>query len=179
MAPSVILCADGDLFDLVEAVARAVRGSTQPFGGIQLVLCGDFYQLPPASSGNVRKKYAFEANSWARYGPCGSAAVSPYPHQPRGGISCVSKVIQLSQVFRQDDADFVDALNEIRVGQLSDGAMELLNSRYRPDDSLASQDDAGVVPTKLMTHRAAVDKVWMVAEAKRRTINGVLTLPLR
>lgn len=38
---------DGDLFDKLEAIAREVRGNAAPFGGIQLVLSGDFHQLPP------------------------------------------------------------------------------------------------------------------------------------
>ena len=40
-----------DLFDKLEAVARATRGSDAPFGGIQLVLSGDFHQLPPVTRG--------------------------------------------------------------------------------------------------------------------------------
>lgn len=45
---------DAELFDKLEAVARATRGSEAAFGGIQLVLSGDFHQLPPVSQG-VRK----------------------------------------------------------------------------------------------------------------------------
>lgn len=50
---------DADYFDKLEAVARAVRKSKQPFGGIQLVLCGDFLQLPPVTKEGERK-YCFQ-----------------------------------------------------------------------------------------------------------------------
>jgi ATP-dependent DNA helicase PIF1 len=42
---------DGELFEQLEAVARHVRRSAQPFGGLQLVLTGDFHQLPPVAKG--------------------------------------------------------------------------------------------------------------------------------
>lgn len=83
-------------FDLLEAVARAVRGDPRPFGGIQLVLSGDFAQLPPVTktaggkgSGFVPpaesgKRYCFAARSWPR---------------------CISQCIELTQVFRQSDRE--------------------------------------------------------------------------
>jgi len=54
---------DADYFTSLEAVARAVRGSRQPFGGIQLVLCGDFLQLPPVTVGDRPRKYCFQVRS--------------------------------------------------------------------------------------------------------------------
>ncbi len=53
---------DADFFDKLEAVARAVRKSKKPFGGIQLVLCGDFFQLPPVSKEGDKKKYCFQVS---------------------------------------------------------------------------------------------------------------------
>ena len=53
---------DADFFDKMEAVARAVRNSKKVFGGIQLVLCGDFLQLPPVSKEGQRKKYCFQVS---------------------------------------------------------------------------------------------------------------------
>ena len=51
---------DAEYFDKLEAVARAVRRSKKPFGGIQLVLCGDFLQLPPVSKEGKKKLYCFQ-----------------------------------------------------------------------------------------------------------------------
>ena len=51
---------DSELFDKVEAVARAVRNSDTPFGGIQLIVCGDFLQLPPVIKQDEKKKFCFQ-----------------------------------------------------------------------------------------------------------------------
>ena len=53
---------DGVYFDKLEAVARAVRKSKKPFGGIQLVICGDFLQLPPVSKDGKKKVYCFQVS---------------------------------------------------------------------------------------------------------------------
>lgn len=72
---------DADFMDKLETVARAVRKNESPWGGIQVVLTGDFFQLPPVNkSGNV--KFSFEAESWGR---------------------TITTTIQLMQVFRQKD----------------------------------------------------------------------------
>lgn len=53
---------DADYFDKLDAVAKSVRKSKQPFGGIQLVLCGDFLQLPPVAK-EGEKKYCFQVHT--------------------------------------------------------------------------------------------------------------------
>jgi ATP-dependent DNA helicase PIF1 len=56
-------------FAFAEEFARVMRNSTKPFGGIQVIACGDFFQLPPvARDGAV--SFAFEADSWNKvFGP--------------------------------------------------------------------------------------------------------------
>lgn len=54
---------DAELFDKLEGVARAVRRSREAFGGIQLVVCGDFLQLPPVSTETEKKKFCFQVFS--------------------------------------------------------------------------------------------------------------------
>lgn len=51
---------DGEFFDKLEAVARAVRKNKKPFGGIQLVLCGDFLQLPPVTKDGHKRVFCFQ-----------------------------------------------------------------------------------------------------------------------
>eukprot|EP01083_Nonionella_stella_P235450 827909_1 len=87
----------GALFDLLEEIARRVRKRQIPFGGIQLVLCGDFLQLPPVKA----NKMTFEAKSWGR-------CISP------------SSMFELTEVFRQRDSDFVSMLSKVRRGVLTD-----------------------------------------------------------
>lgn len=55
---------DGDLFDKLEEIARRMRNNGRPFGGIQLVITGDFFQLPPVPDGNRVSKFAFDAGTW-------------------------------------------------------------------------------------------------------------------
>jgi ATP-dependent DNA helicase PIF1 len=88
---------DGDLFDTLEEVARSARGCTLPFGGLQLILCGDFFQLPPVSRGGASFRFCFEADGWR---------------------TCVPRTFELTQVFRQSDQHFLDALAEARAAPL-------------------------------------------------------------
>ena len=56
---------DGALFDKLDGVARQVRKKPdEPFGGIQLVVTGDFFQLPPVPDSNRVAKFAFDAGTW-------------------------------------------------------------------------------------------------------------------
>ncbi|KAK9254089.1 PIF1-like helicase-domain-containing protein [Lipomyces tetrasporus] len=74
---------DGELFDKLEAIARQIRNRDSPFGGIQLVVTGDFFQLPPVPDyGKKTSSFAFEANSWN---------------------IAIPETICLTQVFRQKD----------------------------------------------------------------------------
>ncbi|OWZ20662.1 hypothetical protein PHMEG_0004890 [Phytophthora megakarya] len=110
---------DGRLFDDLEAVARQIRRSTAFFGGIQLILSGDFFQLPPVSR-RVRGQGAdstpapllcFESSAWVR------------------GIT---ETVVLKEIFRQRDDEFVRILNAFRVGRPTAAMIDKLNERYKP-----------------------------------------------
>jgi ATP-dependent DNA helicase PIF1 len=124
----------GQFFDLLEAVARRVRGNNRPFGGIQLILCGDFHQLPPVSKDPATRRFAFEAESWGR---------------------CVRASVQLTRVFRQRDGDFIDILAQIRSGAIPEASLRSLLARCSAPLDL----DDGIRPTQLFTHRADVDAI--------------------
>lgn len=72
---------DGDLFDKLEAIGRTLRKGNEPFGGIQLIVTGDFFQLPPVAK-SVAVKFAFEADTWKQ---------------------AVKHTFNLTKVFRQSD----------------------------------------------------------------------------
>ena len=73
---------DGDLFDKLEAIARAIRNNGRPFGGMQLVITGDFFQLPPVPDYGRISKFSFDAATWN---------------------TSIEHTIGLTQVFRQKD----------------------------------------------------------------------------
>jgi ATP-dependent DNA helicase PIF1 len=76
---------DGDLFDKLEGIARAMRNNGRPFGGIQLVITGDFFQLPPVPDQDNKVKgvkFAFDAGTWS---------------------TAIHHTIGLTEVFRQKD----------------------------------------------------------------------------
>ena len=73
---------DGDLFDKLESIARSIRNNGRPFGGIQLVITGDFFQLPPVPDYGKVAKFSFDAATWT---------------------TSIEHTIGLTQVFRQKD----------------------------------------------------------------------------
>jgi len=102
---------DGELFDKLEAVARALRNNGRPFGGIQVVVTGDFFQLPPVPDKNSVAKFAFDAATWN---------------------TCIEHTILLTHVFRQKDPAFASMLNEMRLGQLSQASIRAFQQLSRP-----------------------------------------------
>jgi ATP-dependent DNA helicase PIF1 len=131
---------DHNLFELLDAIARAVRNDARPFGGIQLVLVGDFLQLPPVRERTGEpSKFCFESPLWEA--ACLTAA--------KDGI------ISLRQVVRQSDAQFAQLLNRARLGQPSETLFQLLGQCHvtvkpRPTD--------GITPTKIYCVNRDVDR---------------------
>jgi ATP-dependent exoDNAse (exonuclease V) alpha subunit len=120
----------GRALDFLDHLARTVRRDDRPFGGIQLVVSGDFLQLPPVARGS-RGDYdwAFQSRSWRE---------------------AAFHTVELTQVRRQDDPTFVRALSEIRLGHIRPETAALLRPR------VARFPDANL--TRLLTHNAMVDK---------------------
>ncbi|XP_010035891.2 ATP-dependent DNA helicase PIF1 [Eucalyptus grandis] len=107
---------DGELFDDLECIAREVRESGETWGGIQLIVTGDFLQLPPIPrNGNCmsRKQFAFEADCWQ---------------------SSFDLQIELTKVFRQSDERLVKVLQGIRKGQISPDDWEFLEESCASDE---------------------------------------------
>ena len=79
-------------FDKLEAVARAVRKKDSPFGGIQLILSGDFLQLPPVTKQPGPKKFCFQVNmvGFIDISPLAKPHLKPHAnhlHIPVSGLS--------------------------------------------------------------------------------------------
>ena len=134
-------------FAMVEVVCRSIRGEGA-FGGLQIILVGDFFQLPPVSRrervdtehlGFVdvdrekppHEQFAYESSVWRTLNP----------------LTCY-----LSEQHRQEDGDFLRLLSHIRSGEIQDTDRELLQSRHMTDTTRS-----GV--TQLFSHNADVDRI--------------------
>lgn len=140
-----ILCIDeismagAALLNTTDAVFRAIRKDSRPFGGMQMVFFGDFLQLPPVITTPVEQAagtFAFQSEAWK------SANV---------------KTAMLTQVFRQADAEFSTALNDIRMGECTERAMALLRSRHA--NSGVVDENPEIRPVIIHTHNRAVDEM--------------------
>ncbi|XP_012285616.1 ATP-dependent DNA helicase PIF1 isoform X2 [Orussus abietinus] len=117
---------DGDFFDKIEAIARHVRKNDKPFGGIQLILCGDFFQLPPVSKRDEQVKFCFQSKAWN---------------------TCVQMNFELHIVHRQKDPEFVNILNSIRIGRVTDDIENTLKATAKQ-----KIEKNGVLATRLCSH---------------------------
>ena len=117
-----------DLFDKLEQIARTVRRNEKPFGGIQLILSGDFCQLPCVDSDGI----CASASSWDR---------------------CVEEVIYMKQIVRQTDIAFCNCLNDVRLAILSRETRKLLLSCFNRDLT----NELGIAPTRLFPLNYAVN----------------------
>ena len=123
---------DGELFDKLEEIARSIRNNGRPFGGIQLVITGDFFQLPPVPDSGRVSKFSFDASTWN---------------------TSIDHTIGLTQVFRQKDPGkttanttearliiivFASMLNEMRLGKLTPKSINAFRQLNRP---LGFKDD--------------------------------------
>jgi hypothetical protein len=120
--------------DMVEQILRQVREIDEPFGGIQVILCGDFFQLPPVNR---------------REGKQGGFVIGSEVWQKN-----VFTVCYLEKQYRQSkDQEYTDILNGIRKGVLTRNQLDLLQSRGQVvDDPFASK-------TRLLTVNVDVDNV--------------------
>ena len=119
--------------DLIEWICRQMKRSDRPFGGMQVVLCGDFFQLPPVTRGDiVESEFAYKAEVW------GSSKLT---------------ICYLSEQHRQKDNIYLSILSQIRENKVTEKTIDLLKSR------LNAQDNLGTGTTKLYTHNIDVDVI--------------------
>ncbi len=122
--------------DLIDEICRYMKNNDQPFGGIQIVLCGDFFQLPPVSRfGEPTVCFAYEAKIWTEAN---------------------FKICYLEEQHRQTDSAFLKVLNEIRQNCLSEEGMKHLLSRKIGSNKCLGLN---IEPTKLHTHNIDVDVI--------------------
>lgn len=147
---SMVRC---DLLDVVDRLLRVFRRrESEPFGGVQVILIGDTFQLPPIAD--------FE--QWN--------LLQPYYKSP---FFFSSKVIdqnkpvyiELKKIYRQNEQEFIDLLNRVRVNQVSANELDLLNSKYNP--TFSPNEHANYIT--LATHNKLVDSTNLTKLAELQT----------
>ncbi|HEX3568685.1 MAG TPA: PIF1 family DEAD/DEAH box helicase [Candidatus Saccharimonadales bacterium] len=119
--------------DMVDETLRQIRKADVPFGGLQVILCGDFFQLPPVNRGDSRE---------------GSFVVNSRVWQELDPVICY-----LTEQHRQDDSSFLDILNALRAGDIRRRHAETLLARVGTE--LASTQPI----TELHTTNINVDSI--------------------
>ncbi|XP_065658056.1 ATP-dependent DNA helicase PIF1-like [Hydra vulgaris] len=107
------LMINAQTFDLLHLIACEIKQCyDELFGGIKVIACGDFFQLPP-----IKEEFVFKSKIWQQY---------------------MTQVLVLTECFRQkEDAQFFGALNEIRFGQVSDQTIDYFMTRcFEKDKNL-------------------------------------------
>jgi ATP-dependent DNA helicase PIF1 len=136
---SMVRC---DLLDMIDAILRSVRNDQSAFGGVQLLLIGDLYQLPPVAK---REDWAFLSKVYA----------SPYFFEAFVIRRTPVLQIELTKVFRQTEPEFIKILNDIRNNQISDGDLQLLNKQYQPEYVAVN----GIDPIIITSHNAEANSI--------------------
>lgn len=113
--------------DCAEEITRRIRKSEEPWGGIRVIAVGDFAQLPPISRGPL-KEWCFLGRAW-KYSSF--------------------QAIQLTEVKRTEDKEFLEILEDIRWGNVSQRVTEFLNERLREDE--ADRDIPHLFPRRAQT----------------------------
>jgi len=136
-----------NIFDLLNDIAKNIRKKSEPWGGIQLVFCGDFFQLPPVDSNEDSSGFCFNSNDW-------KVVFKP------------ENVHIFSKIFRQTDQSFQDILSGMRIGKLSKEGVEILQSRQ-------IKYDGENPPTILLSKRSDVDRINKYNHDKLGSVESV------
>jgi uracil-DNA glycosylase len=135
-----------ELFDKLNELAKKIRSNKKPFGGIQLLLVGDFFQLPPVTKGSDAQgnmKFAFESEAWS---------------------SAITSSVELTIIQRQKDEAFQKILKEARSGSLSKESVKILTLRQGRE-----WKENKIRPTLLFPRRAEVD---MINDTNLKALQG-------
>ena len=135
------------IFNILNEIGKKSRRSSSPFGGIQVVFTGDFYQLPPVPSPGepATEKFCFESVDWSTVFP-------------------LTSHIQLVTMFRQTDPLYIEILQQIRVGELTEENKQILQGYVKREYDPVQHNDC--ILTKLFPIRSKADYVNQAQFAK-------------
>jgi len=131
---------DPRLFGYLNRQAKLSRSSTDPFGGVQVVCIGDFFQLPPVLKDKPELEFVFETLDWKELD---------------------MEMIELKTVHRQTDKTFVALLDRLRQGKLTSTDADLicgLRKRKRSGKDEVADESEEIRPTKLFCKRLSEER---------------------
>jgi ATP-dependent DNA helicase PIF1 len=140
------------IFEILDSIARYVRKDKRPFGGLQVIFSGDFYQLPPVDSKQddpAAAAFCFESPDWATTFPV---------------------IVQLKKIFRQTDQVYTGILNQIRVGKLFKSALDTLNQH------IGKTLPSAFIPTILLPRRREAELINAAEMEKLPSEKKIYTL---
>lgn len=124
---SMVRC---DLLDVVDVILRKVRRNPNPFGGVQVILIGDTFQLPPVVGDKDNSKQVLN-----RFYD------SEFFFSSKVIERCQPLYIELKKIYRQNEREFIELLNKVRVNALDKSDLDLLNTRYNPNFTPQKDDN--------------------------------------
>jgi ATP-dependent DNA helicase PIF1 len=145
------------IFEILDSLGQYVRKDKRPFGGLQVIFSGDFYQLPPVDD---------KQND----DPCAAAFCFESPQWPK----TFADVVQLKKIFRQTDEVYTTILNQIRVGKLLKSALtqltphigKTLPETFVPTILLPRRRDAELINAMEMEKLPSEKKIFKLTHAE-------------
>lgn len=158
---------DDYTFDFINSIIKEVNGNSKPFGGIQIILVGDFFQLPPVELGK-NKDFCFKSKTWKELN---------------------LTTLNLTKVWRQDDLKLVKSLNDIREG--INNNTEIFESRnfvtppkdcvrlYSTNQEVNSYNKAcfDAIPEKIYTYNSSNELFTRIGGVKKSVDPRISNLP--
>ena len=138
------------MLEILDEIAKLTRKNNKPFGGMQVIFSGDFYQLPPIGTVGEpsTELFCFESTKWNQIFP-------------------ISNHIELTTMFRQTDPVYIDILLQIREGRLSEEYKRVLQNYVKRE--YIPEEHNNCTPTKLFAVRAKSDYVNKMMFSKLET----------
>jgi ATP-dependent DNA helicase PIF1 len=151
------------IFEILDSIGRKVRqnagAALLPFGGLQVVFSGDFYQLPPVmreedkQSDPTAAAFCFESPRWAE---------------------TFQQIVQLKKIFRQTDQVYTTILNQIRIGKLYKSSLatlaphigKLLPTNFSPTILLPRRRDAEMVNAAELAKLTGEERIYKLSRAE-------------
>jgi ATP-dependent exoDNAse (exonuclease V) alpha subunit len=129
-----------NFFDNLNLVCKYVRANQQPFGGLQIILCGDLFQLPPINRSSRKLQMVVHSEAWSELKPV---------------------ICYLKEQHRQEAGDKLNLiLNNIRAGQAKEQDLQILNTKVEQASGTSfEQSPENLIPTKLYSHNQDVDYI--------------------